>query len=105
MAEDIGRETLQELIKLQISILTTYQEVLDSKERRDFKDALNKVIKAVVDAAGPFLSLQHLAYGKAVRLHEQAVNQTRDLLEKLEKREKERIQLHERMRKERERGR
>jgi hypothetical protein len=98
MDETIGRKTLLELIKLQISILTEYQELLASDERRDAKRALNKIIKAAIDAAGPFLALQHLAYDKSVGLHEKAVDQTRELLKEFLEEEQGRADLHRDMR-------
>ena len=98
MEEQIGRETLQELIKLQINILTAYQVLLESGERARAKEAVNKVVKAAIEAVGPLLTLEHLAYDGAVTLHEHAVGQTRNLLEKLLKEEQSRAKIHEEMR-------
>jgi hypothetical protein len=97
MDESIGRETLQELITLQLSLLKTYKEVLDSQELRDAKQALNNAIKAAIAAVGPVLTLQHMAAGKAVGLHREAVDQTRTLLEKLLREEQARAALHQKL--------
>jgi hypothetical protein len=105
MEEKIGRDTLLELIQLQINILDDYKALLKSDERRDAKEALNDVVKAAILAVKPMLTLQHLAYGKVVDLHEKAVQQTRDLLEKLRDEEKARADIHKRMRDEAERAR
>jgi len=104
MEERIGRETLQELIKLQISILDKYRELLKSDERQEAKEAVNEVIKAAITAVRPILRLGHVAYEKAVDLHEQAVGQTRDLLQELLKEEQARADIHKRMREQAERG-
>jgi hypothetical protein len=98
MEEKIGREALLELIKLQISILDKYKELLDSPERDEAKDKLNDVIKAAIKAVGPVLALQYSAYSKAVDLHQDAVKQTQDLLEELKKEEEERANIHKTMR-------
>jgi hypothetical protein len=103
MEEKIGRETLQELIKLQISILDKYKELLDSCERSRAKEALNKVITAAIDAVGPLLTVGHMAYDKAVVVHEEAVRQTRSLLQKLLDEEKARAEIHNKMREQAER--
>ena len=108
MEEKIGRETLLELIQLQINILDDYKELLNTRPggmAEEAKDALNEVIKAAITAVGPILTLQHHAYNKAVGLHEKAVQQTQDLLKKLLDEEKARAEIHKRMRDEAERAR
>jgi hypothetical protein len=104
MEEKIGRETLKELIKLQITIIDKYKELLDSDERTEAKEAVNEVVKAAINAVGPVLRLGQVAYEKAVDVHEQAVAQTRDLLVELLKEEVARADIHKRMREQAERG-
>jgi hypothetical protein len=100
MEEKIGRETLQELIKLEIGILSAYQKLLTSDERGEAKKALNKIIKAAIDAVAPVLEFQHAVYNTAVPLHEYAVEQTRQLLAKLLEEEQTRAAIHNKMREE-----
>jgi hypothetical protein len=104
MEEKIGRETLQELLKLQIQILDKYKEVLDSKEREEAKKAVSNILKAIIAAVGPVFRLQQLAYDETVGLHEEAVKKTHKLLDDLSREEQARAEIHNRMRKEAERG-
>jgi hypothetical protein len=103
MEEKIGRETLQELIKLQISILDKYKELLGSPERTAAKRALSNAITAAIAAIGPLLTVGHLAYDRFVVVHQEAVEQTRSLLQKLLDEEKARAEIHNKMREQAER--
>jgi hypothetical protein len=94
MDETIGRDTLLELIKLQIKVLKAYKDLLESWERREAKEAINDVVKAAIKAAGPVLRFQKEAYERVVDLHEGAVVQTGELLKKLLEEEEGRASLH-----------
>jgi len=98
MEDEIGRETLLELLTLQISILERYKKLLEHDQRKKAKKALNEVLKAAIAAVEPIVTWQHMAYDEAVGVHEDAVKKTHDLLKKLLDEEKERAEMHKRMR-------
>ena len=103
MEEKIGRDTLVELIQLQIKLLAEYKALVNTEEggtAKEAKDALNEVVKAAIAAVGPILTLQHKAYDKAVGLHKTAVEQTGALLTKLLAEETARAEIHRKMREE-----
>jgi len=105
MEEKIGRETLQKLLELQIHLLDQYTEALESDERKEAKEAVNDILKAVIAAVGPIFLFQRLAYNKTVGLHEEAVTKTSELLSHLLEEERKRAQIRDRMRNQAERGR
>src|SRR5262245_15912241 len=104
MADEIGRETLLELLTLQISILERYKKLLEHDQRKKAKEALNGILKAAIAAVEPVVTWQRMAYDEAVGVHEDAVKKTRDLLQKLLDEEKGRAEMHKRMRQQAERG-
>jgi len=98
MEEKIGRETLQELLKLQIQILDKYKKVLDSDERKEAKKAVSNILTAIIAAVPSVFRLQQLAYNEIVGLHEEATAKTRKLLEDLLREEQARAEIHNRRR-------
>ena len=105
MADEIGRKSLEQLIQLQINLLSAYQELLNSPKWGEAKGHINNAIKDALQAVGPFLTVQATAASKAGELHRQAVAQTLQLLEDLKKEEKDRANIHGQMRAEAERKR
>jgi hypothetical protein len=98
MEEKIGRETLQKLLELQIELLKKYTELLESPQRRQAKEAINEILKAIITkAVPPVLAFGKLAYDNTVALHEEAVKKTGDLLADLLKEEKARANVRETM--------
>jgi hypothetical protein len=83
MDEEIGRESIQDLLQLQIGLLQAYGDLLKDEQWGTAKNAIGTALKEAITALASVANSQSSAAGQILDAHKNMVEHSRQLLEKL----------------------